>query len=480
MPLTIYNSLTKKKETFEPLKDGEISMYVCGPTVYDLCHIGHARSQVVFDVIFRYFKYSGYQVNYTRNYTDIDDKIINRANEKGVDPNELAEDYIREFDEDMAAIGVELPTNRPKATETMNEIIALVTTLIDKGFAYVLDGDVYYSVRKFTPYGKLSGKDIEALEMGARVEVDERKEDPLDFALWKSSKPGEPFWESPWGKGRPGWHIECSAMGKKFLGETFDIHGGGKDLIFPHHENEIAQSEAATGKLFVRYWIHNGFVNIEKEKMSKSIGNILNIKDILKVHSPEALRLFLLSSHYRSPIEYASSLLKESEVALERLYTTLRRMDEFIKGNGIEGSSGGTDLIESFEHHMDDDFNTALVVGDVFEALKKANRHLDDSQKGGLSEDALRSIIAAKEAIKTISSVLGVFNKEPAAYFSQKEKGYLETSALTTEEIEKLISERNAARKGKDFSKADQIRVTLDEKGIALEDTPQGTKWKVK
>lgn len=480
MPLTIYNSLTRKKETFKPLIDGEINMYVCGPTVYDLCHIGHARSQVVFDVIFRYLKYKGFKVNYTRNYTDIDDKIINRANERGIEAKELAENYIKAFDEDMEAIGVELPTHRPKATETMGEIIDLVQTLIDKGYAYVLDGDVYYSVRKFVSYGKLSGKDIEALKTGARVEVDERKEDPLDFALWKSSKPGEPFWESPWGKGRPGWHIECSAMGNKFLGETLDIHGGGRDLIFPHHENEIAQSEAATGKPFVRYWIHNGFVNIEKEKMSKSIGNILNIKDILKVHSSEALRLFLISSHYRSPIEYASSLLKEAEVALERVYTTMKRIDKFINEKGIEGSSDRCGLISSFEQHMDDDFNTALVVGDVFESLRMANRYLDDSQKGELSEEVVASIIASKDAIKTISLVLGIFNKEPDVYFSQKEKGYLEKTAITTEEIEKLISERNEVRETRDFARADEIRSTLDEKGIVLEDTPQGTKWKVK
>ena len=480
MPLNIYNSLTRKKEAFKPLIDGEINMYVCGPTVYDLCHIGHARSQVVFDVIFRYLKYKGFKVNYTRNYTDIDDKIINRANERGIEARELAENYIKEFDQDMEDIGVELPTHRPKATETMSEIIDLVQTLLDKGYAYVLDGDVYYAVRKFASYGKLSGKDIEALEIGARIEVDERKEDPLDFALWKSSKPGEPFWESPWGNGRPGWHIECSAMGNKFLGETLDIHGGGKDLIFPHHENEIAQSEAATGKSFVRYWIHNGFVNIEKEKMSKSIGNILNIKDILKAHSSEALRLFLISSHYRSPIEYSSSLLKEAEVALERVYTTMKRIDQFLKEKGIEGSSDSNGLIASFEKHMDDDFNTAQVIGDVFDALKKANRYLDDSQKGDLSKEAIHSIVALKDAIKTISSVLGIFDKEPDTYFSQKEKGYLEKTAITTEEIEKLISERNEARKGKDFARADEIRATLDEKGIVLEDTPQGTIWKVK
>ena len=480
MPLNIYNSLTRKKEAFKPLIEGEVRMYVCGPTVYDLCHIGHARSQVVFDVIFRYLKYKGFKVNYTRNYTDIDDKIINRANERGMAAKELAENYIKKFDEDMEAIDVELPTHRPKATETMGEIIELVQSLLDKGYAYVLDGDVYYSVRKFDSYGKLSGKDIEALETGARVEVDERKEDPLDFALWKSSKPGEPFWGSPWGNGRPGWHIECSAMGNKFLGETLDIHGGGKDLIFPHHENEIAQSEAATGKPFVRYWIHNGFVNIEKEKMSKSIGNILNIKDILKVHSSEALRLFLISSHYRSPIEYTSSLLKEAEVALERVYTTMKRIDKFIKEKGIEGSSDRCGLIESFENHMDDDFNTAQVVGDVFESLRMANRYLDDSQKGGVSEEAIHSIVASKDAIKTISLVLGIFNKEPDVYFAHKEKGYLEKTAITTEEIEKLISERNKAREARDFARADEVRATLDEKGIALEDTPQGTIWKVK
>lgn len=482
MSIKVYNSLSKNKVEFRPLKDGEVKMYVCGPTVYDMCHIGHARSAVVFDVIYRYLMYKGFKVNYTRNYTDVDDKIINKARDTGSEPKEIAEKYIKEFDDDMDAIGVELPTHRPKATETIGEIIDLVKTLLDKGYAYVLDGDVYYSVRKFPSYGKLSGKDIESLEAGARVEVDERKDDPLDFALWKNSKPGEPFWESPWGKGRPGWHIECSAMGIRFLGETLDIHGGGKDLIFPHHENEIAQSEAATGKPFVRYWIHNGFVNMEKEKMSKSIGNILNIRDILKAHSSEALRLFLLSSHYRSPIEYSFSILKETEVALERFYTTMKRMQRDWPDvlSAPINKDRKKERIQPFINSMDDDFNTAIVIGRIFDEVNNANRLMDEAAKVGVDNEFQEVLPILREIFKEIGSVLGIFNKEPGSYFEEKESSFLGKGTLTSEEIERLISERYEARKAKDFARADEIRVTLDEKGIVLEDTPQGTKWKVK
>ncbi|MCJ7493900.1 MAG: cysteine--tRNA ligase, partial [Deltaproteobacteria bacterium] len=305
MPLKIYNTLTKKKEEFLPLQKGKVSMYVCGVTVYDRCHIGHARAAVVFDVLFRFLRYRGYEVTYVRNYTDVDDKIIKRANQEGVSCQEIAKRYIQEYEEDMEALGMERPTHEPRATENISQIIDLVKKLVEKGFAYTVDGDVYFSVEKFSSYGKLSGRDLEEMRAGARVEVDERKNNPLDFALWKSSKPGEPEWDSPWGRGRPGWHIECSAMSQRYLGESFDIHGGGQDLIFPHHENEIAQSEAATGKPFVRFWVHNGFVNINHEKMSKSLGNILAIRDLLQDHHPEVLRLFLLSNHYRSPVDFS-------------------------------------------------------------------------------------------------------------------------------------------------------------------------------
>ncbi len=478
MSLRIYNSLTRQKEEFRPLKDSEVTMYVCGPTVYDLSHIGHARSAVAFDVIRRYLRYKGFNVKYTRNYTDIDDKIINRANKDGVNWKEIAERYIKAFDEDMAALDVKLPDERPKATETISEIIDFIKTLIDKGFAYVIDGDVYYSVRKFKGYGNLSGKNIEELEAGARVEVDERKKDPLDFALWKGSKPGEPWWDSPWGKGRPGWHVECSAMSRKFLGETIDIHGGGKDLIFPHHENEIAQSEAATGMPFVRYWLHNGFVNIEKVKMSKSLGNILTIRDALKNYSAEAIRLFLLSSHYRSPIDYSPEVLMDAESELDRFYTTLKRMEEdwpdVAKGAVDEKMKGAR--IESFINALDDDFNTAAAIGFIFREVNEANRLMDDAKKSGAGKEVQEILPIIRAIFKEMGAILGVFNRMPNEYFQEKKS----RSLVPAEEIERLIAQRAEARKNRDFKKADEIRKELEGKGIFLEDTPKGTIWRVK
>ena len=476
MSLKVYNSLTRQKEEFKPQKGNEVTMYVCGPTVYDLSHIGHARSAVAFDVIYRYLKYRGYDVKYTRNYTDIDDKIINRANKDAVPWNEISERYITAFDEDMAALGVELPTFRPKATATIKEMLNVIQTLINKGFAYVLDGDVYYSVRKFKDYGKLSGKNIEELEAGARVEVDERKEDPLDFALWKASKPGEPWWENPWGKGRPGWHIECSAMSQKFLGETIDIHGGGKDLIFPHHENEIAQSEGATGRPFVRYWIHNGFVNIEKEKMSKSLGNILTIRDALGDYSAEVIRLFLLSSHYRSPIDYSEESLRDAETALDRFYKTVERIESNwpdIKNAPLDKNRGSLQL---FIDAMDDDFNTAYTIGRIFDEVNNANRLMDDAIKSGVDRKLKEVLPVIMAIFREMGKILGVFNKTTEEYFQEK-KMYLN---IPPEEIDKIIATRTEARKNKDFKKADEIRKSLEEKGILLEDTAKGTIWRVK
>ncbi|MFQ5585823.1 MAG: cysteine--tRNA ligase [Thermodesulfobacteriota bacterium] len=508
MSIRLYNSLTRQKEDFTPLEKGKVSMYVCGPTVYDLSHIGHARSAVAFDVIYHYLKYRGYEVTYVRNYTDVDDKIINRANQEGVSSEEIAERFIKAFDEDMAALGVTPADFRPRATETMEEMITFIQTLIDRGHAYEVEGEgvetadpgkkrsrnIYYSVRKFTGYGKLSGKNIEELESGARVEIDERKGDPLDFALWKASKPGEPFWESPWGRGRPGWHIECSAMSRKFLGDTLDIHGGGKDLIFPHHENEIAQSEAATGRPFVNYWLHNGFVNMEKEKMSKSLGNILLIRDILKQYHREVLRLFFLSSHYRSPIEYSERNLKDAEAALERGYVTIGRMEEAIAGSkghtepiASEQLSGvvketherASRLIGEFEEAMDDDFNTAIVVGQLFELIRTVNRLMDD-RTAMASPDASAILLSAKEGIERVGRVLGLFTASPGDYLKSIKEHFLQEGSLTADEIEKLIAERNEARSRKDFKRADEIRDELAERGVVLEDTPKGTVWKVK
>lgn len=453
-------------------------MYVCGPTVYDLSHIGHARSAVAFDVIYRYLKYKGFNVRYTRNYTDIDDKIINRANKDGVNWKEIAERYVKAFDEDMAALGVEIPADCPKATETIKEMIDVIQRLIDKGFAYTLNGDVYYSVRKFKGYGKLSGKNIEELESGARVEVDERKQDPLDFALWKKSKPGEPSWPTPWGEGRPGWHIECSAMSQKFLGETIDIHGGGKDLIFPHHENEIAQSEAATGKPFVRYWLHNGFVNIEKEKMSKSLGNILTIRDSLKNYSAEAVRLFLLSSHYRSPIDYSQESLRNAEAELDRFHETMERMERDWPDvvNAEVNEERKKLVLQSIINAMDDDFNTASAVGFVFKEVNRANRLLDLAKTTGVDKEFQEVLPVIRAFFKEVGKILGVFNRSPEEYFGEKKARLI----ISEEEIKNLLLKRDEAKKKKDFKKADAVRKELEGKGILLEDTSKGTIWRIK
>lgn len=479
MTIKVYNSLTRKKEDFVPVEEGKVRMYVCGPTVYALSHIGHARSAVSFDVIFKYLKYKGYEVKYARNYTDVDDKIINRANEEGVSSEELAERYIKAFDEDMAALGVEIPNFRPKATGTIKKIIEVTETLIKKGAAYELNGDVYYSVRLKKDYGKLSGKNIDELESGARVDVDERKKDPLDFALWKSSKPGEPAWDSPWGKGRPGWHIECSAMCMERLGDTIDIHGGGKDLIFPHHENEIAQSEAATGKTpYVKYWLHNGFVNIEKEKMSKSIGNILNIRDVLKDYTADALRLFLLSSHYRSPIDYTRDSLKDAESAMERYYKTVQRMkEEYPSAFEVESCIHCIeDRISEMTSAMDDDFNTAEVIGTVFKEVTRANKLMDEAKATGEKKGVWTEISYTLSLFKEAGRFLGLFTRTPEEYFGERNS----RAALPAEEIEGLIKEREEARKRKDFKAADAIRNGLLEKGIVLEDSAKGTTWSVK
>jgi len=475
MTLRIYNTLTKRKEEFTPLEEGKVRLYVCGPTVYSQSHIGHARSAVSFDVIYRYLRHLGYDVTYTRNYTDIDDKIIKRANNDNEDWKVIAERYIESFDTDMAALRVELPSRRPRATQSIDKIIELIETLIKKGYAYAVGADVFYSVRKFKGYGKLSGKNIEDLESGARVEIDARKKDPLDFALWKSSKPDEPWWESPWGNGRPGWHIECSAMCLEYLGETIDIHGGGKDLIFPHHENEIAQSEAATGKPFARYWVHNGFVNIEKEKMSKSLGNILNISDALSKNSAESIRLFLLSSQYRSPIDYTADTLTESEAKAERFYRTVKRIEEAGGGKAAPSEESYNKKIADFEAAMNDDFNTAAAIGKVFEEVAEVNRLLDRVKKKKTAPP-LEELGATVGFFKEVSTVLGVFARTPTEYFSDIK----ERAGIDSAEIEGLIKERLAARAAKNFAKADEIRDRLSDKNILLEDREGETFWTVK
>jgi cysteinyl-tRNA synthetase len=469
--LKIHNSQTRKKEIFKPITPGKIKMYVCGMTVYDLCHLGHARVLVVFDTVTRYLRYSGYEVTYVRNITDIDDKIINRANENGEDFSVLTGRFIQAMHEDAAQLGVLAPDEEPRATASMPDIINMIQTLIDKGYAYTsqgdneaeeghdnYQGDVYYDVSAFAGYGKLSGKKLDDLRAGERVAVDERKHDPLDFVLWKAAKPGEPSWDSPWGKGRPGWHIECSAMSTCCLGNHFDIHGGGQDLQFPHHENEIAQSEAATGETFVNLWMHNGFVRINDEKMSKSLNNFFTVREILKLYKGEEIRYFVLASQYRSPLNYSDQLLDNARTALSRLYNTLR-------GLYIPESIGETDpAIEKFKQAMDDDFNTPEALAVLFDLANQVNRLRDVDEKA-----------AAKKAsvLKKLANVLGLLETDA--------EQFLHSGARTSdngENIETMIEARNTARENKDWTEADRIRDELDTMGVVLEDKDGKTIWR--
>jgi len=474
MPLHFYNTLSGKEEAFIPLTSGKVRMYVCGVTVYDRSHIGHARAMVTFDVIYRYLKFSGYEVTFVRNFTDVDDKIINRANERGIPAQELSEFYIREFNEDVIALRCLPPTFEPRATQHIPEMIAIIQELEAKELAYATDGDVYFAVDKFPGYGKLSHRRLEDMMAGARVEVDERKHHPMDFALWKSSKPGEPTWESPWGPGRPGWHIECSAMSSKYLGQPFDIHGGGSDLVFPHHENELAQSEGAKGCEFARYWLHNGMVTVEQEKMSKSLGNFLTISEALTKTTPEALRLVLLSTHYRMPLDFSMQKVEEAEKGLTRIYETLARVDAVL---GVTSSPTGelrtssSELRTRFVEAMDDDCNTARALGMVFETVRDLNRSLDAGQTTDLA--VTRADLAA------IASVLGIMNEVPTQFLEEQKRRGLAQSQLTPERIEQLIAERAAARKAKDFKRGDTIRDQLAEQGVILKDSPTGTTWTI-
>jgi len=483
MPLLIHNSLSGKKEEFVPLNPGAVSMYVCGITAYDFSHIGHARAYVAFDVIYRYLKYKGYTVTYVRNFTDIDDKIIKRANESGRDTRALSEEFIREYHDDMDALGILRPDVEPRATETIPAMMDIISRLFEKGYAYRAGDDVAFSVKKFAGYGKLSGKKLDELESGARVDVDDKKQDPLDFILWKAAKPGEPSWESPWGAGRPGWHIECSAMSGSILGDTIDIHGGGKDLIFPHHENEIAQSEAATGKPFVRYFMHNGFVNIDSEKMSKSTGKFFTVRDIRKQYHPEAIRLFLLSVQYRNPVDFSDKNLHDAGEALDRLYATKARVFEAGGGGSAEAvpkevGDAVSAFVAGFEEAMDDDFNTAVVLGRFFELCRLFNRTLD--QQKDVPDGQQVSLAGAWERISGVLGGLGVLGRDPSVYFNEVKNLRLATAALGAADIERLIGERNAARKAKDFKRADAIRDELSAGGVILEDGPAGTTWKLK
>ncbi len=471
----LYNTLSQKKEELVPYSQNIIKMYVCGPTVYSSAHLGHARAAVTFDVIERFLSHIGYEVTYVRNFTDIDDKIISKANETGVPAQEISEKYIQEYKEDMASIGVKSPTIQPKVTEHVPEIVEMIERIIDNGHAYQSGDDVFFSVKKFKGYGKLSRRDPDDMLAGARIDINEKKEDPLDFALWKGTKPGEPFWESPWGNGRPGWHIECSLMSTKYLGESFDIHGGGKDLIFPHHENEIAQSEAATGKPFAKYWIHNGLIQINREKMSKSIGNILNVREAVSMWSNEAIRLFFLSHQYLNPADFSDTTMNEAEAALERLYITLKRANDLRKdGDGEDRQLAKS--VQTFKERwittMCDDFNTADALGSLFELTRAINRSLD-------SVGWTPTLQSALEEINHFGSTLGILEYEPEEYL-QGHKLEKSSSDITEEEIEELIKERNSARDEKNWKRADEIRDDLSNRGILLEDKAEDTIWRVK
>ncbi len=492
MALSFYNTLTRKKEVFEPLAPGKIGMYVCGVTVYDYCHIGHARSVVVFDAIYRYLKDSGYDVTFVRNFTDIDDKIIRKANQEGVPWNEVAEKFIAAYYEDMERLDIEKPTHEPRATEFIDEMIEMVKELEDKGFAYVADGDVYYCVDKFPEYGKLSGRRLEDMVAGARVEVDSKKRNPFDFVLWKASKPGEPKWDSPWGPGRPGWHLECSVMSRHYLGKTFDIHGGGEDLIFPHHENEIAQSEAAHGVPFVRYWIHHGFVKVNKEKMSKSLGNFFTIREVLERYHPEVLRLFLLSKHYKSPVDFSDVTMLEAEKGLEKIYGLLDAIEEKVRDS--KEVSAGEDNIrsespelyekaksfrENMTKDMDNDFNTAAVIGSFFELARVANRYLEKMGRKKAKGVQVNLLKMVQGTFRDSGTILGLFNRDPGVFLESLRDRKARSLGLDVKQVEKLIEERAKARKEKDFEKADSIRDQLRKQHVILEDTPEGTRWKV-
>ena len=458
--LKIYNDLVRRKEDLVPIEPGKVRMYVCGMTVYDYCHLGHARVLVVFDVVYRYLLARGYEVTYVRNITDIDDKIIRRANENGEPFGALTERFIAAMHEDAAALEILPPTAEPRATEHIGEILAMIRRLIGRGHAYVADnGDVYYAVASFDGYGKLSGKSTEDLRAGARVEPGEQKRDPLDFALWKAAKPGEPAWDSPWGAGRPGWHIECSAMSTRALGNHFDIHGGGADLAFPHHENEIAQSEGATGEPFVNYWMHNGFVRINDEKMSKSLGNFFTVREILEHYRPEEVRYFILGSHYRSPLNYDEGNLQNARGALTRFYTALRGLPD-----APPDSSG--ELTARFHAAMDDDFNTPEALAVLFDLAREVNRLRRES-------DATAAPLGAE--LRRLGGILGILQDSPEAYLRGGEGS---DEALSDTAIESLITQRLAARKAKQWAEADRIRDALKSKGVLLEDGPGGTTWR--
>ncbi|PYZ95675.1 cysteine--tRNA ligase [Alteribacter lacisalsi] len=464
MAIRMYNTLTRQKEEFKPIEEGKVKMYVCGPTVYNYIHIGNARPAVVFDMVRRFLEYRGYDVEYVSNFTDVDDKIIKAAEEMGEDVTAIAERFIEAYHEDTGALGVRKADLHPRVTDTMDDIIRFIEKLTEKGYAYASGGDVYFRTRKFDGYGKLSHQSVDDLQLGARIEVGEKKEDPLDFVLWKGAKPGEIYWESPWGQGRPGWHIECSAMVKKYLGDTIDIHAGGQDLSFPHHENEIAQSEALNEKKMANYWIHNGYINIDNEKMSKSLGNFILVHDIIKKFDPDVVRFFIVNNHYRSPINFSDSQLASAKSSLDRIKTTYANVTHRLSETADLGEEKDRWMKKTNDHHdhfiseMDDDFNSANAVAALFDLVKTANNYLREKHS---SKEVLAHIL---KTMDQMAEVLGISLQE--------------TKEILDEEIEALIQERINARKNRDFARSDQIRDELKEQNIVLEDTPQGTRWK--
>ncbi|MBK1812575.1 cysteine--tRNA ligase [Clostridium sp. YIM B02505] len=463
--MKIYNSLTNRKEEFIPIEQNKVRMYVCGPTVYNFFHIGNGRTFIVFDTIRRYFEYRGFEVKFVQNFTDIDDKMINKANEEGTTVKELGDRYIDEYYQDADSLNIERATVNPRATEYMDEIVSFVKDLVDKGYAYEVNGDVYFSTKKFTHYGKLSGQNVEDLQAGARINVDERKQDPMDFAVWKAQKPGEPGWESPWGLGRPGWHIECSCMAKDILGETIDIHAGGSDLVFPHHENEIAQSEALTGKPFANYWMHSAFLNINNQKMSKSLNNFFTAREILGRYEADVIRFLMLSAHYRQQLNFSEELLESAKASIERMYNAIANLENLLEEVKVEvATEEEKSYLSSLSKHkekyierMDDDFNTADAITAIFDLIKDINTNISINS----SKEA---IVEALKLIRELGGPLGILQKS--------------TKVSLEDEIEQLVEQRQQARKDRNWALADKIRDELKDRGIVLEDTPQGVRWK--
>ena len=463
--MKLYNTLTKQKEEFVPVHEGKVGMYVCGPTVYNYIHIGNARPMIVFDTVRRYFEYKGYDVNYVSNFTDVDDKIIKKANEEGVAASEISERFIAECKKDMEGLNIEPATHNPKATEEIDGMIAMISTLIEKGYAYEKNGTVYFRTRKFKNYGQLSKKNLDDMRAGIRIAVSDEKEDAMDFVLWKPKKEGEPAWVSPWGEGRPGWHIECSEMSKKYIGDTIDIHAGGEDLVFPHHENEIAQSECCNGKIFSRYWLHNAFLNIDNRKMSKSLGNFFTVREISEKYDLQVLRFFMLSAHYRSPLNFSADLMESAKTGLARICNAADSLKHYagaakeaeMTAEEMTALEEAKNLAKKFDDAMDDDFNTADAISVVFELVRLANSNVNENSTKAFVQSLLDELLE-------LGDILGLV-------FETKEE-------ILDEEIEKLIEERQVARKERNFQRADEIRAELLEKGIVLEDTREGVKWK--